>query len=604
MKNKLKLLLLLAMVLSLFALAACDVNVNINNGSSSDSSSSESSSQDSSSEDTSSTQGSQSGIYTITFHYGQKEGATYNDTDKTFGTDGYANSKNKPYRANQSYPVTAPLDTATRGYNFVGWSTDAWQGTVTENMDVYALYEPAVGYDVTFKMIDPTDNVTVLFERTVTFYHGERPATDCPQLVPGKDDLTLPTGYFFEGWKSDSYTTNDQITGEMIFSAVLVKADGAIPFVEGADSTGTPLINVKDGLKDAGYEYVGSLFKFVIASQIPSQTAPTEDPDDDLHGYSTKGITDVLNKYADKAAATADGQGDAWQAQYDNYYRTNGVGDPVNASLYMCWDGNYIYFYIEVDDKTVVTNGSAYGQTDNPYETDGAEIWYYIGDTPYKLSVDALGMNVTGGFNTSYYINWLVAKGLFSTRVYDAEKNTITVNKDSQGNYAPQVIANAKGYACEFACPAFGDPFDQEHYKIEATDPFGGREVTGAPNGTNWGPRLEAGQKIELSMQVNTVSAAPTQDMINGYLAAIGKPAVLEDGTNVTKLTSLWQYLKRLGGDLEERELFDQMARWNAGWQTNKGEAATSTKSDPLDQWYAEKRTLRLELGAPATTAE
>lgn len=201
--------------------------------------------------------------------------------------------------------------------------------------------------------------------------------------IPTARDVKATKGYYFYAW--DNISASYNVESNVKIKAIEKKANGVIPKVDS--------INI-DGQKDQGYEFVGTLVK-----QMSNK--PVENWEKDGRG--------------------------------------------LDARLYACWDGDYIYYFVEVDDPNVVTFGKDYYEkVENCWKSDKVELWFNINDTYQKASLDAFGY-FTHGNNFSDYMN---KNKLYATSLVG----------DALDNYKDNVNpikTTATGYNVEMAIPAY-----------------------------------------------------------------------------------------------------------------------------------------------------
>lgn len=548
MKLKALFMLLALSLVMCFALTSC--------GPEESNSQSQSESQSESDSESESTKPSESVQYTVTFHYG----IVSFDKEENVVTE-YATTK---IETTYGTKVPAPSTSKVRvnGYDFDGWSTTEYkQNGISSNLDVYALYTPKAVHTVTFK------NFMGSTITTIEVFDGERIPSDKIPATNGyvvytvdqfnklevKDGIVaypevdgyylaeadldkiavavaVPYGMVFDRWLSESedVTIGTSLDADASFTVQFKGADGIIP------RTGAITI---DGLKDDSYEYMGSMYKHPISSKVSGVTSSTTD----------LSISDKLNKYVNKEDIDLDESLTAeekeavkaeWQQEYDNYHKS---GD-LDGRLYMAWDGDYIYFYIEVDDSKVYTEGKDYCSIANPYENDGVEVWYGINSFYSKLCLDAMGFHLYSGANTpSKYLDYLGSNNMYATTIRDGEGNIMTDINFEDGT--PRLLAEGPkaGYALEYALPAYAEPTAA----IDAENPLGA-----TPGSANWGAKLNTGDVVYFSLQVDCVSAVADENSLAQSVSS-----------GSTKLNSL---------STNKAEL----KRWNGGWQMPKYNAS------------------------------
>ena len=119
-------------------------------------------------------------------------------------------------------------------------------------------------------------------------------------------------------------------------------------------------------------------------------------------------------------------------------------GRGLDAKLYASWDGEFIYYFIEVKDPKVVSFGKDfYTQVDDSWKGDKTELWFSVDNTFQMASLDSFGYS-THGNNFSEYMN---ENKLFKTSLIG----------DSLDNYqsVKPVLTSATGYNVEMAIPAY-----------------------------------------------------------------------------------------------------------------------------------------------------
>ena len=201
--------------------------------------------------------------------------------------------------------------------------------------------------------------------------------------IPTAREVTTSTGYYFSGWDNDSLTEN--VTENVDITATQKQADIIIPKV-------TTTIAL-DGTRDSGYVKLGDLSRLV-------------------NGKTTSNWT------------------------------TDAKG--IDASIYSCWNGDYIYYFVEVTDPTVVSFGKSYYENfDNHWLGDKVELWTAINDTYEMSSFDALGY--TARHHT--LSNYIQTNKLFAAKLIGDELSNYS-------NGTP-VVTNATGYNIEIALPAY-----------------------------------------------------------------------------------------------------------------------------------------------------
>lgn len=410
--------------------------------------------------------------YKVTFHYGftvYNEDYTKMDYTKTTALT----SKN-----GKKVTVSNNLLSAfeVKGYSISGYSSDLWKNDgIKEDLDVYVLYQPLQTFEITFKNADGSDIKTVsvfegdtldasLYPDTkdvvvkymdlldtsgyVSFGDGYIKNTD---VEKAKNSVTVTKGYYFANWDKSAA----DVSQNLVITALEKKADG---FIEKGNQHITC-----DGVKNdsENYVYMGSLKHSIIQSGRGEKTGFYENESD-------------------------------WQKAATPNKGTK----PLDAELYMAWDGNYIYAYVEVQDEFVISNGREYQKLLNPWKQDGVELWYSLDGTYHKIRIDAFGYDVgsstTDGNGISGYLDHIKDNKLFGTRLI-GDNNLNNYKQDG----SPKLSATATGYAVEFALPSYSEPLDGE--------------LANTPGGNNWGSKLNEGSKFYMSLQVDSISAVDTE---------------------------------------------------------------------------------------------
>ena len=202
--------------------------------------------------------------------------------------------------------------------------------------------------------------------------------------IPAANAVTVSEGYYFAGWENENLLTN--VTKDVTVKATQKKATATLKKLAAKPTV--------DGVKDDGYVLIGSL--------------------DHVIG----------GKAVDEATWKEKSQG-------------------IDAQVYACYDGDYIYVYVEVTDSKVVSFGREYynGGFD-AWKGDNVEMWFKLDGKDYKNSVDAFG------YKQYSPIPLHGDKTLFATRL---------IGDDNLASYkaaGKPVVTNATGYAVEMAVPA------------------------------------------------------------------------------------------------------------------------------------------------------
>lgn len=202
--------------------------------------------------------------------------------------------------------------------------------------------------------------------------------------IPAANAVTVSEGYYFAGWENENLLTN--VTKDVTVKATQKKATATLKKLAAKPTV--------DGVKDDGYVLIGSL--------------------DHVIG----------GKAVDEATWKEKSQG-------------------IDAQVYACYDGEYIYVYVEVTDSKVVSFGKEYYNAGfDAWQGDNVEMWFKLDGAQYKNSVDAFG------YKQYSTIPLHGDKTLFATRL---------IGDDNLASYkaaGKPVVTNATGYAVEMAVPA------------------------------------------------------------------------------------------------------------------------------------------------------
>ena len=251
-------------------------------------------------------------------------------------------------RATPPSPSKVPEIT---GKKFVGWSENITD--VRGNWTVYPVYEDLQLFTLTFK--DEAGNVLKTFD----VYEGK-----------GIKDSDLPSapkvaGKYFSAWTrtvGESTWKNMQDNAE--FTATYKDVTAVAPFIEGE-------IKI-DAEKDSLYttEKGNNIIKL------------------ENDGKGTYAV--FRNKNKEHKNYVGDGKTPA--PDTDN-----------SVTMSVVWDGNFIYFFAEVYDKTLGGRSDAYIQGEkNAYLNDTLELWYqfkqnYTSEqSRMKVGIDAMGIRKFG----------------------------------------------------------------------------------------------------------------------------------------------------------------------------------------------------------------
>lgn len=429
--------------------------------------------------------------YKVTFRYGFDE-ANFDEAT------GYASVYTQEYVATvkpgRKFSVSATLKRTfdcMNGYAVVGYSDESWNTAVDKDMDVKVKYEKLATVSVTFEdalgdviktetsyvsgslnpsqMPDTTNPVYLLdaeqFGRLSTAEKAkyEAYANDDSMYIATADkarlgsSLVLPLGKVFTGWNGTlgGFTENVTVTPVTKDSTAVIGYSDA------------PL--TVDGEKDDAYVSMGKIWRKRAES------------------------TNYDEKYSDSEWASRN----------------------FECELFMAWDGDYMYFYIDVTDNHVISFGKDYNeQLDNPFVQDNIEIWYSLGGNRHKLIVDAFGYELhsvaaqTSGVS-AYFEDHV--KNNYVTKLKGADL------ADFKNNNAVEATG-ATGYVIEFAMPCYYEPTTNGQLSDEV-------------GGENWGQAMTRGHYFYVGLQADNVgavmSASGIQTCINAKSSNSADPSFL-----------------------------------------------------------------------------
>lgn len=266
--------------------------------------------------------------------------------------------------------------------------------------------------------------------------------------IPAANAVMVSEGYYFAGWENENLLTN--VTKDVTVKAMQKKATATLKKLAAKPTV--------DGVKDDGYVLIGSL--------------------DHVIG----------GKAVDEATWKEKSQG-------------------IDAQVYACYDGDYIYVYVEVTDSKVVSFGKEYYNAGfDAWQGDNVEMWFKLDGAQYKNSVDAFG------YKQYSTIPLHGDKTLFATRL---------IGDDNLASYkaaGKPVITNATGYAVEMAVPA---------------------NRVGKDGGL--GEKLKAKDYVELLLQLN--SAQNIDETSINQAIKDGKAG----GVNSSAISQIWTGRKNSG---------------------------------------------------------
>lgn len=266
--------------------------------------------------------------------------------------------------------------------------------------------------------------------------------------IPAANAVKVSEGYYFAGWENENLLTN--VTKDVTVKATQKKATATLKKLAAKPTV--------DGVKDDGYVLIGSL--------------------DHVIG----------GKAVDEATWKEKSQG-------------------IDAQVYACYDGDYIYVYVEVKDSKVVSFGKEYYNAGfDAWQGDNVEMWFKLDGAQYKNSVDAFG------YKQYSTIPLHGDKTLFATRL---------IGDDNLASYkaaGKPVITNATGYVVEMAVPA---------------------NRVGEDGGL--GEKLKAKDYVELLLQLN--SAQNIDETSINQAIKDGKAG----GVNSSAISQIWTGRKNSG---------------------------------------------------------
>lgn len=257
--------------------------------------------------------------------------------------------------------------------------------------------------------------------------------------IPASDKVKVDEGYYFSGWENENLMTN--VTKDVEIKATQKKATATLKKLAKKPTL--------DGIKDEGYTFIGSLDRV------------------------------IKGKVADEATWKAKSQG-------------------IDANVYACYDGDYIYVYTEVTDPKVVSFGKNYYNGDyDAWKGDNVEMWVRLDGVNYKNSVDAFG------YAQYSRVALHGDKTLFATRLIGDD------NLETYKASGKPVVTNATGYAVEMAIPA---------NRVSADGGLGGK--------------LTANDHFFLLLQLNSAENID-EESIAKAAAGEGTTAIADDKVNI-----------------------------------------------------------------------
>ncbi len=378
-------------------------------------------------------------------------------------------------------------------YVITGWDSngdgvaDEDYLNVTKNMEVVALLRTKVDCTVSFTRLDGTaienGSITVKEGKDIT-----------PEMIAEKFDIPVEMGKYFKAWVLADDSSNSDLScirDNCTFKPTYGDTQGVVPLVDSAITV--------DGVKDPVYEN-GAYLPLNNLRQAEGKPQLEDNP----------------NFYGSTSAA--------------DRYKT-----ATSAGAYLVWDGDYVYFLIEVSDKSLSGRNEFYVMAiENAYLNDAAELFYSFEQTQAftrnetKIGMDAAGLSKYSmsrtkgiGMGRSTHYEEIVAaadcalkydaatakaRGLYSTGYSDAEK---TVEAPSY-RVEIKIPAKTEGVADKAGAEAEGKTID------EATGFIGGKLEDYAnetaynnalKNEANYmfteGTKLKAGAFFRVVLQVN-----------------------------------------------------------------------------------------------------
>ncbi len=256
---------------------------------------------------------------------------------------------------NRGKSARAPLNPSHEGYIFLGWDYDDFS-SITADIDIYAVYRPLDTYSVTFYGADgnPLGDAVSVVEG------GKIEAPEAPRVY----------GKFFVGWDKELDVVDrawsdfeqyadlsvDEIKEtrlEYKVTALYEDAELIIPYKEGISME---FKEIKDANGVKIYEPVDSIFSESTAVY-----------------------------YSDNVFAYPSGH-------------KGEIG--CTGTFVVAWDGEWVYVYAKVFDKTLLTRGVDYVMNsltnENPWQNDAVEVHYTFEVEPTKTTRNVVKMDAFG----------------------------------------------------------------------------------------------------------------------------------------------------------------------------------------------------------------
>ena len=346
-----------------------------------------------------------------------------------------------------------------------GWKWEKWDrelSDVNESMVVCAQYVPLEKHYISFYDHEgnPIEGKTEIMR-----FDGERfDIADVPTVGKVKDK-------YFVGWAlvdspeaaataeavTDSYTGKGGVKANMILKAYYAPTTAVAPYVKDKITVDGYMEDAyKKYSKNGDDSYINVFSLFV----------------DNTGEYKTDGGTGD-DKSSNKATSF-------WWDGVEATYKW----PDTEADAYVIWDGDWIYFMVEVTDNTLGTRSPAYIiNTPNAYQNDAVDLWYNFeqnftsNTSQMKVGADAFGLRKAGEGKARDEMNlslrtmswWyeyiqvaasvMMEDGTWTSVRYDesnrlVDKNGQVLTLDANGQ--PEGIGNK--FRVEFAIPALTEP--------------------------------------------------------------------------------------------------------------------------------------------------